>query len=62
LVSSFRPEDCPAERWPSANNRIFDGKTGLAYQWRRHARIESDGITYFDGLMLDGWERLSRPL
>jgi hypothetical protein len=43
-------------------------KTGLANQWRQHARIERDGIAYFDGLRsLRGWlwdrpHDFSRPL
>jgi hypothetical protein len=38
------------------NDLTFLWRTRWADHWRLHAWVASDGLVYWDGLILDGWE------
>ena len=39
-------------------DRTFTGRTCWADSWHRIAVVASDGLAYWDSLILDGWEPL----
>ena len=56
-MTEFDP-DRPAKVHDTLNDRTFIWRTCWADNWREHAIVASDGVAYWDGLMLDGWEPL----
>jgi hypothetical protein len=59
-MSTFDP-DQPCRVHERLNDKTFDWHTGWASKYRQTAVLESDGVAYFDGLMLDGWTSARRP-
>ena len=53
-MSTFDP-DRPCLVHDHVIGKTFDWHTGWASKYRQTAVLESDDVTYFDGLMLDGW-------
>jgi hypothetical protein len=50
----------PARVHDRLNDVTFDWRTAWADKYRALAVLERDGIAYFYGLMLDGWEPAQR--
>ncbi len=60
-MSEFDP-NLPARVHDRRNDKILDWRTRWANDWRRHAITNKlDGTVSFDGLVLDGWEPISKP-
>jgi hypothetical protein len=57
-MSTFDP-DRPARVHDATTNQIIEWRTSWAGKWRLNAWVASDGLAYYNGLILDGWEPLS---
>jgi hypothetical protein len=54
-MSSFDP-DQPARVHDALTDRKFCWGTKWADHWNRYARLDENGVAYFNGMILDGWE------
>jgi len=43
------------------NDATLEWNTGWADNWRKYAHLTKDGVVYWEGLILDGWEPAARP-
>jgi hypothetical protein len=57
-MSEFDPESAVVVH-DRFHDIAFVWRTGWAHAWRLSAWVASDGLAYWDGLILDGWEPLS---
>jgi hypothetical protein len=57
-MSTFDP-DRPCRVHDAMNDWMIAWQTGWADKWRQFAKLGSEGLAYFDGRMLDGWEPLN---
>ena len=56
-MQKFDP-DRPARVHDAFNDMTFTWRTGWSENWRRTAFVASDGLAFWDGLILDGWDPL----
>jgi len=57
-MQAFDPNR-PSRAHDALNDITFVWRTAWADNWRRCAWVASDGLAYWDGLILDGWNPLS---
>jgi hypothetical protein len=53
-MTTFDPAE-PCRVHDRLEDRTLGWKTAWAEEYLRHAWLGSDGLVYFDGLILDGW-------
>ena len=46
----------PARVHDLLNDTTLEWNTGWADNWRKYAHLTMDGVVYWEGLILDGWE------
>jgi hypothetical protein len=51
----------PARVHDLLNDATLEWNTGWADNWRKYAHLTIDGVVYWEGLILDGWEPATRP-
>ncbi len=57
-MQEFDP-DHPANVHDALNDRIFVWHPAWADSWRENAFVASDGLAYWDGLIIDGWNPIA---
>jgi hypothetical protein len=59
-MQEFDP-DRPSRLHDALHDRSFLWRPNWADSWRKTAVVASDGLAYWDGLILDGWEPVAPP-
>jgi hypothetical protein len=54
-MTTFDP-NVPCRIHDRVNDKMFDWRTRSADKYRQYAKLDHDGLVWFDGLILDGWE------
>jgi hypothetical protein len=57
-MTTFDPDE-PCLVHDRLNDKMFDCRTGDADRYRQYAKLDHDGLVWFDGQILDGWMRLA---
>jgi hypothetical protein len=58
-MSEFDPTQ-PAMVHDGLNDKTFEWKPEWAQNYREYAVEDKDGVIGWDGLLLDGWEEMTR--
>ena len=59
-MSTFDP-NVPCRIHDRVNDKMFDWRTRNADRYRQYAKLDRDGLVWFDGLILDGWKPFGWP-
>jgi hypothetical protein len=59
-MRDFDP-DRPCRVHDMLNDMTFEWHTSWADNWREYSHLTEDGVAYWAGLILDGWEPMGAP-